>query len=414
MKCLDEMTRWKRSLFIRELHWAKRVRQNVLSREGRNISRTVFVTRCKIFFGVVSSFLYNTWRGKSQRFIFVAFGSDTLSQVAKAHFRDKVIISNNRLFDIAIGRSLIELDALYYLIHDREIIPKIVRKTLIRILLKWTYVNLVGNKSNLFIVKEDYYGKASVLTSISMDSNIVVAGIQHGLLRHQYLTSSDIYPGIRTFLEAVYDDKYATLMLDKKPIGTKVYVFGPPFDKQSPLPPFSTDLTVYFISSGDLRSPEKQAEIYRLAKDCKENGIDFYCRPHPSEIRFKFVETLKRDSRPKAELLSLCPGTVIFIGFFSTLLYEAALSGFRTIWISNKLSVTPNQEFPEVSSLVSAHFLNPNDLTAAHLLEMFNSPVRLQNLSLSLPARIERLFNEILAASVISTQSELRKTDQHV
>lgn len=356
-----------RKLVLQEKRWHRRVVLEVSRREApKEVSRKLLIA--KILAGLMSAIFLNYWKKKGPRIVFVGFGQSSLTESMQRKLGDDVVLAENTPDSVIAGQSLIELDALSYLLNHPDLLPKFVRKCLLHIFKMWLERVVQQFSGAIFFVKEDYYGKSSVLVTISGLMNVRVVGIQHGLLRHSYLAETDIYPGYRTLVECVYSKEYMSLVLDKKPSNAKVYLLGVPFDSGvRRIESLKPERRIIFISSGDLQSEARRRHIMHWRTLASDNGYDFFVRPHPSErgvlnnFGFPFA------TQSKDEVLSMSVNTVIFVGFFSTLLYEAGHMGFKTVWLTDTGSEPAIDQLPEIRGLVNCYAAKCSDVSSAWL-----------------------------------------------
>jgi len=339
------------SLFSLEKRWRKLVTAEVAKRETPP-EPSARKLRSLVTKGVVATFFPSHWRKKAGNYVFVSFGKNPLVRQTEASTDVPVICPSGKARHILRGDSLAELDAIYYLIHTPSLYPKPLRKWFLRILLRWLSRNAEALGNQVFLTNHDYYGQNSILVSLSqlMDMNIV--GIQHGLLRHAYLSSS-IYPGYRNKVEAVYSQSYKDILAAAKQAGASLPILGAPFDvgnaANGRAPTGRSAL--YFISSDDLRVGQKRAAMDAIYQSCQALDVDFFLRPHPQEMgRLDGVPfPLALDS--KDEVFRLDARETVFMGYYSTFLYEAALRGYRTIWITPPADLGKADAFPEIRGM---------------------------------------------------------------
>lgn len=364
---------WKQ-FFAREKRWHQLVKAEVSKREiwtPPNIKDS----KRKIWRGVTSALLFRFWSKARNKIVFVGFGNDPLIQEIRTIFPKETISAENKGKNLIKGQSLCELDAIYHLIHYPGSLNKTTRKILLSILMRWLKRSKIQQSQNIYIVKQDYYEKSSIITTLSEIAPIKILGLQHGLLGHKYLRETNIYPGIRTNHEAVYSKTYQTIF-EKKKTAARLFISGPPIDNNSARPEKCGETSIVFVSSDDLRRPDLLAKIRLIKSFAEEAGYSFAVRPHPSEARDAERTDLPIRQEKKVELFSSNENELILIGFYSTLLYEAGHKGYKTIWVSRTDHQQPKEEFPEVSDLPNAIFVNFNEINSNWLKEFATQPLK--------------------------------------
>lgn len=343
-------------IFLDEKRWQRAVEKQDLKRSGRAHHRSDFQCRLIILLGLLFAVIDGRSRVSRWPVVLLGLQGSPLYQAFRDGLGKGIGDSSMTFASLISGCSLIQLEAAQLLIYRPRLISGRPRKWMLHALICWIDRRLTDSQM-VFFLKEDYYGRNSLLTTLSRDSQIKVVGIQHGLMRFRHLLEDDIYPGIRTKQELAYNSNYAQLFRQLKPQGSQVYDFGPPFetrlevrvDRQQSRP-----RTAIFISSGDLLEPATLPALYAMKRVFDELNIQFLVRPHPSEIEIA-IAGLGRDERPKAELLRMHPEEILFLGFFSTLLYELAWHRFQTIWLTTDLD--RDQNIQELGALPGAQII---------------------------------------------------------
>jgi hypothetical protein len=385
-----------RRIYREELKWFIKVREETEVRDPpRVLSRGLL--RLRVLQGVLLSLLTHSWRRIEDAWVFIHMDLkfDTPRPIIMASASSSAVIA---------GHSLKELEALYFLFHHKRIFPKDVRRLLISLLIKWLRRNLPYLMKNIFFVRHDYYGRLSMIVTISQFCPLKVIGIQHGLMRYSYLSETKIYPNFRTRIEAVYNDKYAQYLRRIKPIGSVVYELGPAGDCGANLIAEQSQgcaRTVIFISSGNLSNPNDVKVIRRLNEITCEAGYDFLVRPHPHErvlANQKMLPGLKIVSESKDNLLTRDVSKVILIGFYSTLLYEAGNLGFSTTWMVSDQDSKLDFMVPEIEGLPNAQIVHTSELSGEWFLDLLSQPVYPVSPRPLYP-RMVRMISELLPRS---------------
>ena len=375
-----------RGIYREEIKSLQRIRAAAtLTDPVKNLS--ILALRYRILRGVLLSLLSHSWRRveNSRIFILIQIRSDA---------SQKTILADKKLSTVIAGRSLKELDALYLLLHCKRPFPRVIRRLFIAILIRWLRCNLPYLIKNIFFVRQDYYGTASIIITLSKFHPLKVIAFQHGLLTYKELENTKIYPNYRVGIEAVYNDAYAEKIGLVKPVGSVIYNFGPLVDCRATLKSKESGRVLIFISSGDLGNLEDILVIRRLDELSREVGCQFLVRPHPIERRQRMrdgLSSLKMNSEPKLKLLDRDINNVILIGFFSTLLYEAGSRGFRTVWM---IRGKESQDIPEAGDLKNTQFVITSELSAEGISDLFNLPIYPVTIEPLYP-RIDRLISEV-------------------
>ena len=162
--------------------------------------------------------------------------------------------------------------------------------------------------------------------------NLRSACVQHGLFNHGY--DGDDIEGRNSDLNLVYDERQQAEMLRRLP-RARVGVMGYPAELPAQAPPPESPARVVLVGSGEVEQPEKyRVALQRYADAARcllEAGLRVEYRPHPVEPEPVPLADPRVPVRrePKAALLG---GTrKVFVGFTSTLLYEAHCFGHAVI-----------------------------------------------------------------------------------
>lgn len=346
-------------LFRLEKKWRQLVLDDVTKRESPH-DPGIKKIKSMITKGVIASFFQSYWEREQGNYVFVSFGGNSIIQQTKDNTDTPIICPNGKARNIIRGDSLCELDAIYHLIHEKHLYPTLVRKIMLGILLRWVSKNISAIKNHAFITNHDYYEKNSILVSLSQLFDINVIGLQHGLLHHAYVLSS-IYPGYRNKIEAVYSKSYGEILSEAKHPGALLPVLGAPFDVGNVIAPqeSTVNLSLYFVSSDDLRFEGKRAAIEEISKSCQSLNVNFYVRPHPQELSRLEGFSFNFSLAGKDAVFRMDPHKTVFVGYYSTFLYEAALRGYKTIWITPPDNVGVVDAPPEVRGIPNV-FIHPD------------------------------------------------------
>lgn len=349
---------------------------------------SILSLRYRILQGVLLSLLSHSWRRVENTWIFISIQVEMDTP-------QKIILADTKLRTVIAGWSLKELDALYFLLHYKSAFPRVISRLFTAILIKWLQCNLPYLIKNILFVRQDYYGKSSIIVTLSKFYPLKVIALQHGLMPYKKLGNAKIYPNSRVRIEAVYNDSYAEKIGLVKPVGSVIYKLGPVIDYRVGLiKGEKSDRMLVFISSGNLNNSEDVLVIRRLNELSCAVGCQFLVRPHPMERRQAMrdgLSGLQINSEPKLKFLGRDISNVILVGFFSTLLYEAGNLGFRTVWLT---SAKESQDVPEVTDLPNVQFASISGLSDEWFLELLKRPLYPVAPNLLYP-RIAKMISEV-------------------
>lgn len=287
----------------------------------------------------------------------------------------KVIESKKRITSLFTRYGMISL--LFPLIHSPSawIFSIRVKKIFLGLLLAKT-VRCLSNVPT-FLVRDDIRSGTSILASMKLAwDNIDTIFVQHGI----YRLKPKIFIGARSSNHIIYDEKYIPQYLEhikdfnysiRKPPSLKDT--SNQYDSSSTL-----QKRLIFVSGYDLPNPQRREQIFKLADLAVQLDIEFCVRPHHKELKYKhkyFDNKIKVLSPPLKNYEKLSRHNTIFIGFFSTLLFEMACSGFRTIWLES-IDCPTNRDFYQiVPDIANTHFSLISSLNIATLEAIFQSPI---------------------------------------
>ena len=194
-----------------------------------------------------------------------------------------------------------------------------------------------------FVIEQDFRGRDGILCQLKPIIDCKVICLPHGLISRWAVTTYGAFPGMWSDVALAYELETAEAMKDVvKKIGLqlanspKVFEFGPLcFCNKSKARVVRARYRLILISSAleAYVNPDlilNSIETAASAADC-----DLQVRWHPHEreslrIRYPYSENVEEKH---ALLTSEEP--IIFIGMFSTFLYEADSMGFKTIWLTD-------------------------------------------------------------------------------
>ena len=216
------------------------------------------------------------------------------------------------------------------------------------------FINTMRGK--IFFVRDDYHAEPSFITSISLViSDIFVVSFQHGSMDLSLIEENQIYPGQRARLQIVHDKFTAKTFSQCNLFNAKIilsdscYIFREiDYSKK-------TDLVFIGNSSSNFL---KFSELLALTlKDCAFISECYY-KPHPSE---KVAIPINLKLRNQVDDYNLIADGLpkIFLGASSTVLYDAAMAGYKIILVTNEDlysldSLANLADFPTISSTNSA------------------------------------------------------------
>lgn len=383
-------------IFLEEKRWQRAVEKQDIKRCGQALHRSDRLCRAIVLLGLLFTALDGRRRLSRWPVIVLGMPESPLHKAIQEGLTQKTGDSSMRLASMTSGCSLIQLEAAQLLITRPWLVTGLPRKWMLHFLIKWIDKQL-SSHATIFFLKEDYYGRNSLLTTLSLHSGLKVVGIQHGLMRFRHLLDDDIYPGIRTKHELAYNSNYVNLFRQLKAVNTQVCDFGPPFEGQNKrhVQEHSDIRSAIFISSGDLQTPDAFPMLQSMKQIFDELGIHFLIRPHPSEIG---IETpgIDRDSKSKGELLGDQTDSLLLFGFFSTLLYESAWHGFQTIWLIADSEIDAG--IPEIGSLPGAEIIPLSLFSPSFLkLKLLSPRAPVQRPGQTLASRISRFIEHDLS-----------------
>lgn len=351
-----------------EKRWASRLlrseqissRDVLFIRQERWRSLLISTLMCVFVFDPV-------WRFSGKCF-FVSFGVDELCCSALRKNPERFHSLNIGWAAVFSGSRLgFVLNSVYLLINRYEGLPRWFRKWVLAKHLNFLEKLIPQLQRTSFLVKQDYFGASSLLVSMSLFLPFHVAGVQHGLMNPVTILQGKVYPGVRTKIEYTYNDFYQDILSQAKHPSANVKVLGPPYDCQMSIGVQSTTRQVIFISSGQMQNAEGRRFVSRIRTCAEEDGLRFRLRPHPSERNEKSLEGYELDASPTSSFFAADSRTTLLVGAFSSLLYQGAFKGFRTVWFLNQcgldlcdlpyLSDLPNVTHVALENVVPGQFL---------------------------------------------------------
>lgn len=345
-----------------------------------------------ISFLITTFVSYPKWKF-SGKYFFVSFGIDEICHSSIRKSPERFYTLNIGWEALLRGSKLgFVMNSLYLLVNNYVHLPRWLRKYLLVKHIKFLDKLIPQLEESIFIVKQDYFGPSSLLVTLSRFLPLSVVGVQHGLMDPRGILERKIYPGVRTKIEYVYNDFYRTIFSKVKDRASVVKVLGPPCDGSIGSGSQSASRKVIFISSGQMQSSEGRNIVWRIKALAENEGLDFVLRPHPSE---KFEKSLKDhciDKSTVSTLLKSDPNSILLVGEFSSLLYQAAYKGFRTLLVLNEHGANFSCQ-PFLSDVPNVFLSMPDEIVPGMLASILCSERR----SISLDAaevRLTKLLRE--------------------
>lgn len=340
------------STILKEKKWNKKLRKckDANFNEGYYNKYNIYI---KVILGIFST-IYIKKKNISGKVIIISHRKNELAN-------DLLTYKNSNYFFFGTGLralyfkygSLLDLEAIYYLINYNNIFYRGFRKWALKILFQYVKRQYYFLTSNIFVIDQDYTGAQSIITSISENVDLRLIAIQHGLMRYSYFKTNNIYPCMRVKVELVFNEHYKQILINKKPLNSKVINFGPPINYSNN--EYNNEpIKIYFISSCDLLNDSCIYYLKELNKKLKINNIELIVRPHPQEINRFILNDIKIDSSSIDKFLSKSNNNSIFFGFYSTLLYYSAFKGYKTIWLHDSLDGNARDDLDFTISLPNA------------------------------------------------------------
>ncbi len=216
------------------------------------------------------------------------------------------------------------------------------------------FINTMRGK--IFFIRDDYYAEPSFLTSIALViPDIFVIGFQHGAMDLSLIKKIKIYPAQRAHLQIVHDKFTAETFSQCNIFNAKIilsdscYIFRK-ID-------YTKKIDLVFIGNNSPHFLEFSELLALALKDCTYISECYY-KPHPSE---KIVAPINIKQRNRNDDYDLVADGLpkIFLGSSSTVLYDAAMAGYKIVLVTNDDLYTLDSlanlaNFPTISSISSA------------------------------------------------------------
>lgn len=210
----------------------------------------------------------------------------------------------------------------------------------------------------ILVVANDTMPLAMLLVHIARRSpNVVVVCVEHGLLSAGPVYQYDDVEGRNSHVNLVYTPAQRQEMERRLP-GALVEVMGFPCDFE-PLDPGEPQRRAVLVGVGsfeDLGALKASLRIFgEVARRLSGAGWRVEYRPHPSELGLGLLpRELASNREDKRELLA--GRRKLFLGFGSTLLYEAEVAGHAVFVLDHP--ELPGYSIADFGSRVDARFLD--------------------------------------------------------
>lgn len=178
-------------------------------------------------------------------------------------------------------------------------------------------------KSKRFFIREDFFGEASLICSISQSTGCpYTISFQHGSLELGRIMREGIYPGQRANMQIVHDIVSRDVFRMNNPFRSMIVLSKPCYRDVSKM--HLTSDEIYMIGNGSLPAFRELDQIAASIKE-KFKHIKIYYKPHPSEAIVDSINMINCTLRDGSLLME--PIKRVFIGQTSTFLYDAYMSG---------------------------------------------------------------------------------------
>jgi hypothetical protein len=147
-----------------------------------------------------------------------------------------------------------------------------------------------------------------------------------------------------------------------------------------------------------MRTEHGRTIVNQVSVLAERERLTFLLRPHPSEKDIEQVKAFRIDNSSLPTLLRSDPVSTLFVGIFSSLLYQAAFKGFRTLWLQNEIRTIPDS-FLLLTYLPNAVRVAPGDMVTGTLTSCLirdRSPVNFDSASVRLAALLKVRFPSIV------------------
>ena len=198
-------------------------------------------------------------------------------------------------------------------------------------------------RGRTFVVDQDFRGREGILCQLKSFTGCKVICLPHGLISSWVATTYGTFPGMWSDVALAYDLKTAeamkyaakntNLLLTSCP---KVFALGPIcFRNKAKGVALGVKYRLIFISSALEQYMHPGLILSTIETAALTAHCDFEVRWHPhereaSQILYPYAENID-----EKHTLLMREEPIIFVGMFSTFLYEADCMGFKTIWLTD-------------------------------------------------------------------------------
>lgn len=402
LKLVKEEFRFNKNC-LAESFYRENLKYRQSTKEMISLNKRYKYTKYIILVGFFYSILGRLKKPYSFPSIFLIHNNNNELTRSFNSYKNNTIEVNNSFYNIISGSSLLELDATHHLICNKGLFSKKIRKMMLYVLVEGFFKRLLSEKF-LYVVQEDYSSKSSLLVTLSLFTNINLVCIEHGFLHYDYLEKTKRYPGMRCKNQLVFDTETAKILRKRLGNDFTVDIVGPLVDAFNGPYLHENIKSICVITSGQFleKKYDIEKELLIPLSLLNQNNFKVIIRPHPSEFhtariickKFKFL----LDTQKKSNLLMRNPKDVIFMGFYSTFLYEACNKNFRSIWICNSVerakAFNNSRDIPEINNLPNTRTIDMDNFNEDIIDDFFNKKIiPLKNDVLSI--RLKKVINKI-------------------
>lgn len=280
-----------------------------------------YATSLLLLLLIPASYIHLKWVSKNSNFYVNIVKSDLTESVAMAVGET---YKNNRYNKLLGKFYLLPLRAYSHLVRGEWIFESSTIKNVLSTLAE-SYILFFIKKmrSKRFFIREDFFGEASLLCSISqMIGCFTTISYQHGSMNLKEIKCEGIYPGQRANMQISHDIASYAVCNTLNEFGSKIILSKPCYRCVSEMPVEHSE--IFMIGNSSLAAYRELVSIAACIRNNFEH-IKIYFKPHPSEKIIKY-ENMKRCRSIDGSLL-MEPSKKIFIGETSTFLYDAYMSG---------------------------------------------------------------------------------------
>ena len=193
-----------------------------------------------------------------------------------------------------------------------------------------------------FVIEQDFRGREGILCQLKATMDCKVICLPHGLINRWAVTTYGAFPGMWSDVALAYELETAEAMKDVvKNTGLqladspKVFEFGPLyFCNKSKARVVGARYRLILISSALEQYVNPDLILNSIENAASAADCDLQVRWHPHERESSRILYRYSENVEEKHALLTSEERIIFIGMFSTFLYEADSMGFKTIWLT--------------------------------------------------------------------------------